>query len=911
MTHDRFSSRHILIPGAGALALVAALGCYQSIALDSVGWALTAGAAALGAGTILAFTRSAAQSRQARGDQPKTATPPRPEIQGACEGARTAPGEKDAAPDAAAAPSHQALAQRQPGARTTELAVAAPEVPSAQADEPAAAHGGVATQAEPAPAEDGSPTNTAVDGEPAIAHSQLDYNAVSERIVQSPDPLAELKLLVGDIRTRMAQTDGEDAARELDAARLPGDAPLVPATRGTGGDATPDATILSPSPVERFVARMLVEAGLFSTDTELPRMSVVRSPHSQMLFVRVEQRELSYLARLRVLKIEAALNAMRYACTYFDDPQDVTEADCYKLTQGLATSVCAQSPGLDVPLDSEEGEDPDGEWAVRRKIAAAIEDMQLPYRLEQHFRVNVADGNVGFHVDLTPERVFPSSVFVAGLGVVQSSREMRRKAASAYAQRMAILLAATAFRASKKIRHVWVIGTVDDAHAHRCYLCVDFDRWRFRRLDLNHVDDLPRAMRPFVPNMRVENDILRPVEQTVDLADPRFSPTWRHMPVGLSSRRLPERLARALGAPSVSGLAIEETDKRSLIASDIMLNLCPPDERDATQRNVRMVMELAGNDPDPTVRSAAERLVRGMIDGTVGTDPMDIGEEFVRGDALDRACERAKECLTKHDAVGAKAVLEPVVGPVDEAGLFSDKGGVVWRYFASYVDRTLYNRQHADDLRALLLVPDAYFAAHFYLSVANLALRQTDAALAHARRLRQMAPLDKHANLQLVRCLEEAGRTDEAMATLTEFLRGAHDPEAIGLGYYRMASFQMARGNTLAAQACYQSAMSFMPSITPIVVMEVTGLAAQSQGEKGGLALSPMSQQEVEATLGYHGVPVAPTDEVSKTFLECTRASMDAEVYPVARNFVSVLAAFDPDDVILQVLDSMEGVPDQ
>ena len=93
MTHDRFSSRHILIPGAGALALVAALGCYQSIALDSVGWALTAGAAALGAGTILAFTRSAAQSRQASGDQPKTATPPRPEIQGVREGACTAPGE--------------------------------------------------------------------------------------------------------------------------------------------------------------------------------------------------------------------------------------------------------------------------------------------------------------------------------------------------------------------------------------------------------------------------------------------------------------------------------------------------------------------------------------------------------------------------------------------------------------------------------------------------------------------------------------------------------------------------------------------------------------------------------------------------------------------------------------------------
>ena len=255
MTHDRFSSRHILLPGAGALALVAALGCYQSVALDSVGWALTAGVAALGASTILAFTRSAAQDRQARSGQAQAATPPH----AAAQGAHAAPGEKDGAPDTAAAPSHQGPAQPQP-------------------DAPAGR-------------------------EPAIARSQLDYDAASERIVQSPDPLAELKLLVGDIRTRMAQTDGEDAARELDAARLPGDAPLVPATRDSGGAATPDAAILSPSPVERFVARMLVEAGLFSTDTELPRMSVVRSPHSQMLFVRVEQRELSYLARLRVLKI--------------------------------------------------------------------------------------------------------------------------------------------------------------------------------------------------------------------------------------------------------------------------------------------------------------------------------------------------------------------------------------------------------------------------------------------------------------------------------------------------------------------------------------------------------------------------------------------------------------------------------
>ena len=36
-----------------------------------------------------------------------------------------------------------------------------------------------------------------------------------------------------------------------------------------------------------------------------------------------------------------------------------------------------------------------------------------------------------------------------------------------------------------------------------------------------------------------------------------------------------------------------------------------------------------------------------------------------------------------------------------------------------------------------------------------------------------------------------------------------------------------------------------------------------------------------------------------------------AERSPAEPQHISVLAAFDPDDVILQVLDSMEGVPDQ
>jgi hypothetical protein len=59
------------------------------------------------------------------------------------------------------------------------------------------------------------------------------------------------------------------------------------------------------------------------------------------------------------------------------------------------------------------------------------------------------------------------------------------------------------------------------------------------------------------------------------------------------------------------------------------------------------------------------------------------------------------------------------------------------------------------------------------------------------------------------------------------------------------------------------------------------------------------------------GIPVAPTDEVAATFMECARASLDAEIFPVAQNFVGVLASFTADDVIGGIVRSLEDAPDR
>ena len=257
----------------------------------------------------------------------------------------------------------------------------------------------------------------------------------------------------------------------------------------------------------------------------------------------------------------------------------------------------------------------------------------------------------------------------------------------------------------------------------------------------------------------------------------------------------------------------------------------------------------------------------------------------------------------------AQRVLEPVVSHIDEAGTYADTSGIVYRYFGSYVDRALYNRLYAplDEGRALILVPDAYYEAHLLLSVTNLMQGLREEALGHAERLVALSPLDARARLHVVRCLEELDRDDEAVAQLHTLLEEGHDPTGIGLAYYRLAFFEWKRGNIVAAQACYQCAMQFMPGALPMVAMELSMLYLQNPGPFA----EEVSGEQIEQTLVEHHIPVAPTERTSEVFYECAQASLDAEVFPVARNFISIWGAFAGDDIISGIARSLEDYPDR
>lgn len=720
------------------------------------------------------------------------------------------------------------------------------------------------------------PTTTEIDITPSVTDldewdlgenppSTLDFEGLSKRIVGVSDPIAELKLFVGDIRTREAEkTD-------------------------------------PPSPFEQYAARLLVEAGLLKTDLKLPHIYIVRPPASHMFYLRIRDRQLPYLAKVRILALEAALNAIRFSDTYFDDPDARPIEEHYQLLQKLTHSIAAQSPSLADHVPISDDESPDTEWAVRLGLSTAIESFQLPHRLMAEWRVNVADGNVGIQLELPSEAVFPSTRYVEDLGLVATSKEMRRKASSDYALRLALLVANAAFRCSELIKHVWVAGNIQTAKRTDCYLSVDFDRWRFSRLDLSYLGDLTEVYHSFAPTLRYEDGILRPVEQTFRLSERRFCPPRRYEPVALSTRKIAKPYADALGTERVSGLSIDEAGNREYLVASILPRL-----DDSTEHNVRLIMELAEDDSDPSVRSAAERTVTKLIEGAIGEDPESVGREFLSGDALSQAVERAHELLAAKDPASAERLLAGVLEPLDEAGVYADTPHLEYRFFPNYVERALYNRMFTVDGRLPLLVPRTYFQGHFLLSMARLMQGKAEGAVASARRLVELAPLDARSYAHLTHCLELAGQEDEAVEVLTHLLQVAHDPEGVGIGYYRMAFFQWKAGHTLVAQACYQTALRYFPAYTPLIAMEMGALALQSPGSFH----EELSIDEAEQVLRDAGLPLAPTDDMAEAFFECARASLDAEIFPVARNFAWILGAFSGDDIMVGLLRSIEDAPE-
>lgn len=779
--------------------------------------------------------------------------------------------------------------------------------------------------------QDDSPAETALarrpSGEVAPAPELLDMDELAHTLLHADDAIAELKHLVGNIRTKEAHAaDGEGTA--------------------------PDA-------VSSYLARGLDEAGLFAADADLPGVTVIRPSRSKTFYLRVDEAQVAWPDMVRVLAIEGALNRTLFAWEHLSaeaedaeaaldaqalalkaprdgqadgtdsaaipagtadtaipaetealagTPDDAGDApftgtptieDCYRFNQALISSIAAQV-GTD-PIPHASMGDIMGEWGVRQSISAGIETFRLPLRLVANFRVNLMGGDAAIVTKFVPAGAQPASVWSEELGrIVPTSHQMREMEATSYALRCILLLASHAFRCSRRLCHVFVAVVLDTPTRHACLLTGDVAREALRELDLARSFDAVAACRQLGLTFKLQDGALTEVEQGFSLDDERFCPSTRYATVDLSSRLLPRFEANLLGATRVSDLAINENAHRSEVARELFRELTP-----STEKNVREILGLTSRDSDPSVVDAGRRTARALIDGSLSDDDAyGMEDEFVDGDELTRACQRASQLLERNSAHEAVGVLTDALAPIDALDTYTDTDTVVWREFTSYVARTLYNRLLAKPGVTVRLVPDAYFGAQLLMATTLMLDGKTEAALGFARRAQDLNPLDMSGTLRATRCLEILGRQDEAARELRHYLAYAFDPQGIGTCYYRLAFMEWHLGNLDVADACYQKAVVSRASCSGAAMLELQTMRAMT-------ATKGVEPKQVEKVLEEADVPLAPTEKVVGVLVEAAQAATDAEVFPVARSFATLLGALSGDDVMHGVVNSLEREPDR
>lgn len=606
------------------------------------------------------------------------------------------------------------------------------------------------------------------------------------------------------------------------------------------------------------------------------------------------------------------------------------------------------------------------EWAVRHFISYALETLALPIRLEANWRVNVAAGNIGLTFEAPTQSLFPPFLTI-NKQLVKATPEMLNMCASAYTLRLGVLLASICFDASPQIQHVWIAAERKMHMQTQTLLSVDFDRARFENAYREDTSDLVDFYRAFVPSYSLENCSLQPTSPLFSLDEARFCPEARYGSMYDSTKKLNTAQAHALGCTHASHLAIEEDEKRAEIMRALVPKLLSCDQENACSHNVSVLMELANNTPDEAVRKACKRSAKSLIDGTLENTPGAIAKAFVHGDELNVAVGRAVSACNKNDFTSCIEVLTPCLKAIDKQGLYQDSDLIKWRYFNNYIDRALYNKQYeqvelqqtirdvrlkALELKApqlenlsqsldfpslmnvdfsandasgkgfgtrtvsaptpsttqelsLMLVPDAYYECLLGLSVAWAQLEHFDKALDYVARLIKIAPVDAQAHVQLIKCLMGLGHVKEAKAELYQYMEIAYAPEALALCYYQMSRIQIMENHKLAAEACLASAMHYMPHLSQIVQIEFPdGSTTDLKGFRDRL-----SKKELREILKTQDIPPAPTPEIKHFVYEGTKASIDAGLFGVARNFASFLGILASDDVVMGIIRSIEKDP--
>ena len=632
---------------------------------------------------------------------------------------------------------------------------------------------------------------------------------------------------------------------------------------------------------------LLARSGLMEWEGA-PRFSANRLRRNRRWWMSCDVDELTEDGYDRLIALEGALNLAadlaEGACPDAPDDQGRIEA----LFRDLASLSPLPAP-KDRPFPAGEK---DGEWATRLALSEWLENLPAPFRVVSAFQLNLDEGLACVDVAVPS----PSC-----LALVAPDDEARQAAeARRYAWRLALLVARGVFAASSRIQRVGVNCVSHGAHETLLSLLVG----RGELDGLLAGADAPGAGPAPGETCRVdvaEDGRMRPVRALLARSDSRLNPACRWDAVELDASDAPRAVREACGAARVSDLGINENARR-VAAWNQLAGTLGATTADAVAR----LMATRDASEDQTVREACSRTCQALVDGAVdASDHQALALAFVLGGPLDQAQRQALDLAGEDagpaDLERALGLLDAALVPLAQAGSYADGPTRVFRYFNSAAERVRFNRTVADG-RDVVLVPDAYYAAHSLAARVLTQLGRAEEAQVHADELARVAPVTPDAALSRVRVLEAQERIFECVDVLVDALGYAATAREMSICLYRLAYMEWRLGRNRLAVACYERSMRLHGEIAAQAREELDELLDSEPG------LSRLDPEECARELSAAGVPLGDADGARHAMEEAAAACVDARLMGISRAYLAVALEVDRDDALLGVYRSLASV---
>ena len=210
--------------------------------------------------------------------------------------------------------------------------------------------------------------------------------------------------------------------------------------------------LVTAHPVVSKLSHRLVAAGIpdLAAEDEDAELRLIRTAqYANTFFVR-DMNESSALSETTIWEIEAALNLFSLTESLLQVLQSKGElASLAGCEAYLLETAAGQSIELELASELAVGK-PAGQWQARSHIAAGIENMALPLRVEARFRLDLPAGQVKFEMRV------PDASMIASL--FDKSEQEAAALAERYARQVGLLLVDIAMRSSARIERVDLVA---------------------------------------------------------------------------------------------------------------------------------------------------------------------------------------------------------------------------------------------------------------------------------------------------------------------------------------------------------------------------------------------------------------------------------------------------------------------